>query len=66
MQELSNAILIVKGATSQVFRKSLQMYVSYHFEMFMQEELLVNITHHELVPKHVILSDSEKAELLKR
>ena len=42
------------------------MYVSYNFEMFMQEELLVNITHHELVPKHVILSDNEKAELLKR
>lgn len=32
----------------------------------MQEELLVNITHHQLVPKHSVLSDSEKAELLKR
>jgi DNA-directed RNA polymerases I, II, and III subunit RPABC1 len=34
--------------------------------MFMQEELLVNITHHELVPKHSVLQNSEKAELLKR
>ena len=34
--------------------------------MFMQEELLVNITQHELVPKHAVLSNSEKAELLKR
>ena len=32
----------------------------------MQEELLVNITHHQLVPKHSVLQDSEKAELLKR
>ena len=32
----------------------------------MQEELLVNITHHQLVPKHSVLLDSEKAELLKR
>jgi DNA-directed RNA polymerase I, II, and III subunit RPABC1 len=32
----------------------------------MQEELLVNITHHQLVQKHSVLQDSEKAELLKR
>ena len=32
----------------------------------MREELLVNITRHELVPKHMILCDAEKAELLKR
>ena len=32
----------------------------------MQDELLVNITHHELVPKHTVLSDVEKVELLKR
>lgn len=84
--ELINAILVVKGATTQIFRKvssclsaanllifvfrpslqSLQTWNLYHFEVFMQEELLVNITHHELVPKHMILSDAEKAELLKR
>ena len=27
---------------------------------------MVNITHHQLVPKHSVLHDSEKAELLKR
>ena len=32
----------------------------------MQEDLLVNITHHQLVPKHMVLSGLEKAELLKR
>ena len=32
----------------------------------MQEELLVNITHHQLVPQHMVLSNLEKAELLKR
>lgn len=34
--------------------------------MFIQEELLVNITHHQLVPRHMVISDVEKAELLKR
>ncbi|MDA4132758.1 MAG: hypothetical protein OK454_06500 [Thaumarchaeota archaeon] len=32
----------------------------------MQDDLLVNITHHELVPTHVVLSREEKAALLKR
>ena len=41
-------------------------YAPFFFEVFMQEELLVNVTHHELVPKHMILSDEEKRELLKR
>ncbi|KAI5463467.1 RNA polymerase [Mariannaea sp. PMI_226] len=35
-------------------------------ECFLEDDLLVNITHHELVPKHVLLSREEKTALLKR
>ncbi|KAH7313211.1 RNA polymerase [Rhexocercosporidium sp. MPI-PUGE-AT-0058] len=35
-------------------------------ECFVETDLLVNITHHELVPKHVLLSRAEKAALLSR
>ncbi|RQM07809.1 hypothetical protein DH86_00000678 [Scytalidium sp. 3C] len=35
-------------------------------ECFLEQDLLVNITHHELVPKHVLLSKEEKAKLLAR
>ncbi|TAQ91462.1 hypothetical protein B7494_g142 [Chlorociboria aeruginascens] len=35
-------------------------------ECFVEEDLLVNITHHELVPKHIMLSRDEKKRLLER
>jgi DNA-directed RNA polymerases I, II, and III subunit RPABC1 len=38
----------------------------YSIQVFQVEELLVNITHHELVPKHMVLTEDEKAELLQK
>nr|POE78043.1 dna-directed rna polymerases i, ii, and iii subunit rpabc1 [Quercus suber] len=35
-------------------------------EMFMEEDLLVNISKHELVPKHTLLSPEDKKRLLER
>lgn len=35
-------------------------------ECFLETDLLVNITHHELVPKHVLLSREERGKLLDR
>lgn len=38
----------------------------YTLEHFLEAELMVNITEHELVPEHVVMSAEEKAELLQR
>lgn len=35
-------------------------------ETFLEQDLLVNITHHELVPQHMLLSHEEKKKLLER
>ena len=35
-------------------------------EYFVEDQLLVNVTKHELVPKHIPLSKQEKKAVLKR
>ncbi|KAM7195651.1 RNA polymerase Rpb5, C-terminal domain containing protein, partial [Naviculisporaceae sp. PSN 640] len=60
-------ILITAAALSSQARKVISVTQQYtQIECFLEEDLLVNITHHKLVPKHVLLSREEKAALLKR
>ena len=38
----------------------------FHLDLFSENELLVDITEHFLVPQHILLSEKEKAALLER
>lgn len=60
-------IMVTHVPLSPAARKSLASVESLaKIECFLEDDLLVNITHHELVPKHVLLSRDEKIALLKR
>ncbi|KAL8381195.1 hypothetical protein RB595_005465 [Gaeumannomyces hyphopodioides] len=60
-------IMITKSPISSGSRKLIGASANYAtIEAFMLDDMLVNITHHELVPKHVLLSKIEKAALLER
>lgn len=37
---------------------------SIHIEIFKDEDLMFNVLSHDLVPKHILLKEEEKAELL--
>ena len=69
MQEenIHRAIIVVQNSMTPSAKQSLMdMAPKYILEQFLEAELLVNITEHELVPEHVILTPEEKRELLDR
>jgi len=60
-------IMVTQGALSPQARKVINATMQYtQIECFMQDDLLVNIMQHELVPIHVLLSKEEKMALLSR
>ena len=60
-------IIIISGTlTSQAKQKMADINYELQIECFNISELMVNITEHSYVPKHILLNDEEKALLLKR
>ena len=60
--------IVVLDAAVTGFAKSALLAAApkYIFETFQTSELLVDITEHELVPEHVVLTEDEKKQVLKR
>ena len=69
MQEenITRAIIVVQqGMTPSAKQSLVDMAPKYILEQFLESELLINITEHELVPEHVVMTTEEKQELLLR
>lgn len=69
MQEenIHRAIVVVQAGMTPSAKQSLvDMAPKYILEQFLESELLINLTEHELVPEHVVMSPEEKQELLAR
>eukprot|EP00443_Scrippsiella_acuminata_P003128 CAMPEP_0115225456 /NCGR_PEP_ID=MMETSP0270-20121206/30116_1 /TAXON_ID=71861 /ORGANISM="Scrippsiella trochoidea, Strain CCMP3099" /LENGTH=309 /DNA_ID=CAMNT_0002639831 /DNA_START=82 /DNA_END=1009 /DNA_ORIENTATION=- len=64
---IKEAILVVRQPLTPLARTAVQEAMAkMRIEVFAENELIVNITDHELVPKHVVLSEEEKTQLLNR
>ena len=63
MQEenIMRAIIVVQAGMSPSAKQSLvDMAPKYILEYFLESELLINITEHDLVPEHVVMTPEEK------
>lgn len=67
-EEYQRVIFVSPTKPNPIVRKTMDTYnrgeQDLRFELFEEDELSVNITHHELVPKHTPLSDEEVKEVL--
>merc|ERR1711862_925899 len=60
-------ILVVRQPLTPLARTAINEAATWvRIEVFHESELIVNITRHELVPKHVPLSSEERQQLLDR
>ena len=66
-QKFGAGILIYTTSLTSQAGKIIQTIAGqFRIEAFPESELLVNITHHELVPRHIVMTPEEKKELLVR
>ncbi|KAI0951069.1 hypothetical protein AcW1_008210 [Taiwanofungus camphoratus] len=64
-KRIQQGIIVFPGNMTPSARKVIVAMASqYKLEEFSESDLLVNITHHTLVPKHEVLTPEEKKELL--
>lgn len=63
---LFSYILLLSYSLVSHFQALVDMAPKYILEQFLESELLINITEHELVPEHVVMTAEEKTELLQR
>ncbi|XP_043722129.1 DNA-directed RNA polymerases II and IV subunit 5A-like [Telopea speciosissima] len=63
----SRAIMILSGAPSPMGKKEMEAdRPTCHVEVFLDQELMFNITKHFLIPKHQVLSANEVKILMER
>ena len=66
-ESVSRAIMVIASNLTPFAKQCLlDLMPKLHIEQFTENELLVNITQHVLVPEHRILSKEEKQTLLDR
>jgi DNA-directed RNA polymerase I, II, and III subunit RPABC1 len=66
-QGARRGVIVVNGKFTNFAKQALlDLAPVAALEHFREEELLIDITEHELVPEHIVLTDAEKAALLAR
>jgi len=65
-QGIENGIIIYPTSMTPTANKVVNQMNEFNLEAFPEQELLVNITHHILVPQHEVMTAEEKKALLQK
>lgn len=66
-RNIMEAILVVRQPLTPLAHSAInEAMAKLRIEVFHENELIINITHHDLVPEHIPLSEPEKEALLQR
>ena len=68
-QDVVRAVIVMNDVMTPHGRSTIEqinLEGKLHFQTFLEAQLLVNITEHNLVPKHLVLSAGDVDELVKR
>lgn len=66
-KRISCGVMVISGTLTPLAKQKLKdSNEILHVEYFEEKELIVNITEHELVPRHILLTEEEKKMLLKK
>jgi DNA-directed RNA polymerases I, II, and III subunit RPABC1 len=66
-ENVSSAIMVLRVDITPFAKQALQeMATDFRMEHFKESELQIDVTKHQLVPTHQVLTASEKSELLRR
>lgn len=62
---ITHTLLIVKHKITSFAKKEIiKLSSKYNFEIFLENEMLFNITKHRIVPKHILLDDNEAKAII--
>jgi DNA-directed RNA polymerase subunit H (RpoH/RPB5) len=61
-----NIILLLREKENSAVSKELTKDMYNNVEVFLKKRMIFNVTHHQFVPKHIILTKDEELELLEK
>ena len=64
-EEIKLIIILKEKGNGSIF-KEITKDIYKNVEIFMNKNMIFNITHHEFVPKHIMLSENEETEVLEK
>ena len=64
-EEIKLIVLLKEKGNGSIF-KEINKEIYKNVEIFMNKNMIFNITHHEFVPRHILLSNEEEKEVLEK